>query len=159
MLAGSHQPSARVREANSDVGDLAVSRHRTRDVVDPHSAISCPSRRARKPGLGMPAKVSFPSTNLRVASARLGQFPSLSSGRLLASQLTALAPNFGRRSPGESAHTKASGNMQAVAMLHAGAWPPYRLPPSNGGVLVRKVQNRNVFEASAGVQPHDPIRA
>lgn len=40
MLTGSHRPSARVREVQSDVSDMAGSRHRTRNVVDPHSAIS-----------------------------------------------------------------------------------------------------------------------
>jgi hypothetical protein len=42
----------------------------------PDPAISGPSRRARKLGLGMPAKVSFPATNLRAASARPGHQPT-----------------------------------------------------------------------------------
>jgi len=57
------------------------------------SATSCPSRRARKLGCGMPAKVSFPATNLRVASARPGQALSLTAGSLLASQLSELGPD------------------------------------------------------------------
>jgi hypothetical protein len=73
---------------------------------------------------------------------------------------TVLAPNLGRRSFGESAHTRRTGfSAQAAAMLHAALWPPYRLPTCTEGELVRKVQSRNVFEASAGVEPHDPIRA
>jgi hypothetical protein len=40
--------------------------------TSPSPAISGPSRRARKLGLGMPAKVSFPATNLRAALARPG---------------------------------------------------------------------------------------
>jgi hypothetical protein len=47
------------------------------------SARSGTSRRAQKLGLRMPAKVSFPPTHFRAASARRGHWPSMAKGSFL----------------------------------------------------------------------------
>lgn len=126
------RPSAVLRQARDIAGarrlPATAIRRSIRRPGRLEPAISRPSRRTRKLALGMPAMVSFPATNLRAASARLGHERASTNGgfETLRHGFARIIRNAGIRRWGSLVSTTPARSTKlrtgAIACSHG--WPP-----------------------------------